>query len=138
MGSKKPFVKKNTLVLIGILTAGLLGAFIFSSTYKPGKIIDYGPVNIIQSTKAPLADTKNIQTYTLNQVKTHADEASCWSVVRGNVYDLTSAINTHKSGPEDILEMCGKDATDAYVKKHGGQSKAENWLESLKIGTLQK
>lgn len=82
------------------------------------------------------SDSGQIGVYTLEEVKAHVDESSCWTVVRDNVYDVTSAIDKHKGGRENILKLCGIDASDAFVKKHGGQEKPESWLETLKIGTL--
>jgi cytochrome b involved in lipid metabolism len=76
-------------------------------------------------------------TYTLTQVATHASVTSCWSVIRGGVYDLTAWISKHPGGPQAILGICGIDATAKFDAQHGGQEKPEKALASFKIGTLQ-
>lgn len=81
--------------------------------------------------------TTTASTYTLNDVAQHKDASSCWTVVRGTVYDLTPAIKQHPGGEQAILFMCGKDATSGFTKQHGGQPRPENELTSLKIGTLK-
>lgn len=75
-------------------------------------------------------------TYTMAQVETHNSRTSCYTVVSGNVYDVTPWISQHPGGQFAILGMCGKDATDAFTGKHGGQARPESELASFKIGTL--
>jgi cytochrome b involved in lipid metabolism len=69
-------------------------------------------------------------------VAQHASAASCYSVIRGEVYDLTSWIGKHPGGEEEILQLCGKDGTDKFVGKHGGSAPQEMKLESFVIGKL--
>lgn len=76
--------------------------------------------------------------YTIAEVATHSDAVSCWTVVRDNIYDLTDWINQHPGGSEKILAMCGKDATEAFVGKHGGAMRPENELAGREIGKLAK
>ena len=84
---------------------------------------------------SPAQPTK---TFTMDDVAQHASKDSCYTVIRGFVYDLTKAIDTHPGGPDKILGICGKDGTDAFVAKHGGKERQENALETFKIGTLAK
>lgn len=71
------------------------------------------------------------------QVAEHANEQSCYTVINGGVYDVTSFADVHKGGAEKVLALCGKDGTASFEKKHGGQEKAAATLEGLKIGTLE-
>ncbi len=73
-------------------------------------------------------------TYTLDDVAKHASETDCWMVVDGKVYNVTSGIDTHPGGPQ-ILQGCGKDATEMYkaVEKHAGK---EADLAKFEIGIL--
>ena len=87
------------------------------------------PATTIPATTTP--------SYTLTQVATHANASSCWSIVQGNVYDLTSWINQHPGGSGAILSMCGKDGTAAFDGQHGGQRRPENELASFIIGTYK-
>lgn len=76
------------------------------------------------------------KTYTSAQVASHNSAASCWSVVSGSVYDLTSYVSSHPGGSSAINSLCGKDATSAFTGQHGGESSPTNALASLKLGTL--
>ncbi|HTY39739.1 MAG TPA: cytochrome b5-like heme/steroid binding domain-containing protein [Candidatus Paceibacterota bacterium] len=75
-------------------------------------------------------------TFTLADIAAHNSQTSCYTVVRGSVYDLTNWISQHPGGKKAILGMCGIDATEAFVKKHGGQQRPEAELATFKIGTL--
>ena len=78
------------------------------------------------------------KTFTSADVSAHNSAASCYASVNGNVYDVTSYINKHPGGPEKILSLCGKDGSSAFNDQHGGQSKPEAMLATLKIGILAK
>ncbi|MCE9628771.1 MAG: cytochrome b5 domain-containing protein [Candidatus Vogelbacteria bacterium] len=75
--------------------------------------------------------------YTMVEVEAHASADSCWSVIAGNVYDLTAYIPKHPGGSGKILKICGKDGSSLFEGQHGGESKPEAILENYKIGKLQ-
>lgn len=74
--------------------------------------------------------------YTLADVATHNSATSCWSAIDGNVYDLTSWVNSHPGGKAAILMICGKDGSPLFNSQHGGDRKPANILVKYKIGTL--
>ena len=76
--------------------------------------------------------------YTMAKVKTHASAASCWSVINGNVYDLTAWINQHPGGSGAILSLCGTDGTSGFTGMHQGQRKPESRLSGYLLGPLAK
>jgi cytochrome b involved in lipid metabolism len=78
------------------------------------------------------------KTYTMEEVAKHNSKESCWTVIRGEVYDLTNWIDKHPGGADKILKICGKDGTDLFIKQHGGKEKPEKILEDFEIGTLKK
>jgi len=82
--------------------------------------------------------TQTPGTYTSAQISAHATKSDCWSIVGGNVYDLTSWVSRHPGGSSSIISMCGIDATSRFESKHGGSSSAKAALALLKIGTLAK
>lgn len=86
----------------------------------------------------PQEQTKAMGKYMAADVAKHADRSSCWTIVRGQVFDVTAAIDKHPGGADKILSMCGKDATAQFVGKHGGMEKQEAMLASLVIGTLSE
>ncbi len=85
-------------------------------------------------TPVPVADKPAL---TPAEVARHNSKESCWMIVNGGVYDVTSYIDRHPGGPGKILPNCGKDGTKAFMGEHGGDSKPENQLAKLKIGNLQ-
>lgn len=71
-------------------------------------------------------------------VQKHNDQSSCWTVVNGGVFDLTSFVTPHPGGSKAILNLCGIDGTTAFVDQHGNQRRPNNELAGLKIGDLAK
>jgi hypothetical protein len=61
---------------------------------------------------------------------------SCWSVINGNVYDLTDWIARHPGGSGNIIRMCGIDATADFDRQHGGQGRPESELKAYVLGAL--
>lgn len=80
--------------------------------------------------------TSAAATFTMAEVAKHNDRTSCYSAVRGGVYDFTKWIATHPGGEKAILGTCGKDGTKMFEKQHGGKGAPEKALASMKIGTL--
>jgi cytochrome b involved in lipid metabolism len=79
---------------------------------------------------------KPSKTYTMEEVSKHNSKESCYSVIRGKVYDLTNWIEKHPGGQEKILNICGKDGTEIFKKVHEGKQKPENALMNFEIGNL--
>ncbi len=88
------------------------------------------------------------KTFTQDEVAEHATKADCWTIISGDVYDLTKFINRHPGGDE-ILRACGTDATTLFNSRQtqDGQSvgsgtphsqAAVEQLAKLKIGTVNK
>ncbi len=74
--------------------------------------------------------------YTLDDVVLHNSESDCWTVINGNVYDLTEWINNHPGGSSAIISLCGKDGSSAFNAQHGGSSGPEMTLEEFYVGAL--
>jgi cytochrome b involved in lipid metabolism len=73
---------------------------------------------------------------TVAEVLKHNSVSDCWSVVNGNVYNLTSYVSTHAGGEAVIKAICGKDGTKAFSGQHAGASKPNADLSSLLVGPL--
>jgi cytochrome b involved in lipid metabolism len=73
---------------------------------------------------------------TVAEVLKHNTVSDCWSVVNGNVYNLTSYVSNHKGGAAVITAICGKDGTKAFSGQHAGASKPNADLSSLLVGPL--
>lgn len=91
-------------------------------------------------TKSPTNTTTqtSAKTYTLADIAKHANASSCYTAVRGTVYDLTNFITKHPGGAENILKICGKDGTSAFTRKHAGRPEPEQELAGHEIGKLAK
>lgn len=80
----------------------------------------------------------NTKMYALSDVAMHKDATSCWSVINGTVYDLTSWIDRHPGGPEKILGICGADGSNLFNDQHSGARRPARELAGFEIGTLSK
>ncbi len=74
---------------------------------------------------------------TVQEVGEHNSENSCYTIIDGKVYDLTSWISQHPGGKEAILKLCGTDGTSAFRGKHGYNEKQQKILDGLYLGDLE-
>lgn len=74
--------------------------------------------------------------HTLAEVAQHGTDASCWAAVDGGVYDLTEWIGNHPGGPQRILNLCGKDATEQFRGQHADAVRPNGALARHRIGEL--
>lgn len=80
----------------------------------------------------------NSTVYNSQNVSKHNRASDCWSIVSGNVYDLTSWIARHPGGQSAIISMCGVDSTSSFMDQHGGQGRPEYELAKYLLGPLVK
>ena len=76
--------------------------------------------------------------YTMAQVKANKSAAKCWSVINGDVYDLTAWINAHPGGAGAITSLCGIDGTQDFIAMHRGQGRPISVLGNYLLGPLAK
>ena len=76
--------------------------------------------------------------YTMKMVAENDKASSCWSVIEGNVYDLTKWINSHPGGSGAIVSLCGIDGTAKFKGMHGNQPQQASRLSGFKLGPLSK
>jgi len=74
--------------------------------------------------------------YTMDDVKRKNTSAACWTVIDGNIYDLTKWIPVHRGGPQAIIFLCGKDGTSAFKVQHEGASTPMSALANYFVGPL--
>ncbi|KAI1322339.1 mitochondrial cytochrome-like protein b2 [Xylariaceae sp. FL0255] len=65
------------------------------------------------------------------EIAKHRSAASCWVVIDGKVYDVTSYLGEHPGGPAILLRQGGTDATAEFSKIH-----SPDILEYLPKGSL--
>ena len=88
------------------------------------------------SKSATPSATTALTKLTLDEVKKHDSSTSCWSIVYGNVFDLTKWITKHPGGAEKIRAICGKDGTTSFEKQHTGDGGAAKQLSNYFLGKL--
>lgn len=93
--------------------------------------------SVVQPTVQTNTQT-SVKTYTLAEIAKHPNASSCYTAVRGTVYDLTNFITEHPGGAANILKICGKDGTSAFTRKHAGRPEPEQELAGHEIGKLAK
>lgn len=78
-------------------------------------------------------------TLTMTELAKHNSGQSCWLLIAGKVYDVTSFIRIHPGGAGQILAYCGQEATQAFATQ-GGQGRhsgsAQSMLATYYIGDL--
>lgn len=133
-------------ILVSVLGVVVIGAAVwfFAGNTKTPSVAPVVNENVPAAPQAPAADSVPAPTMPaasgipMAEVVKHNSADSCYIVVLGNVYDVTSFISEHPGGPEKILNLCGTDGTAAFERKHGGQPQPEQTLASFKIGVLAK
>jgi len=105
----------------------------------PTVVVTPTPTPTVTATPTPTpTPTPSIAGYTMAQVKANNSAKSCWTVVDGFVYNLTSWISSHPGGAGAILFLCGTDGTNAFKAQHENQARPAVRLDSYKLGPLNK
>lgn len=91
------------------------------------------PTTPTESTSTPAHTASG---YTAAEVASHNSASSCWSIINGNVYDLTAWISQHPGGEGPILSICGKNGSAAFNNQHGRQGRPNSILATYKIGAV--
>jgi cytochrome b involved in lipid metabolism len=130
---------KNTYILLLAIAVFIVGAVYIAS--RKGPQIDQNnsaeQESVLPGSDQSQADNLDTNTaYAMSDVEKHNSRESCWTAIRGGVYDLTDWIAIHPGGQAAILSLCGKDGTASFEDQHGGQPRPESELSSQKIGTL--
>lgn len=146
-------------IIIGIFAILIVGSggYYFYTTNEPESGVPSGEMNVnlkesssgtpegsTNTANQPASETSGqttsenngVKNMTLVEVSTHSSPESCYTAIRGGVYDVTAFILKHPGGDKAILNMCGKDGTSAFTKQHGGQDKPEAALANFKIADL--
>ncbi len=72
----------------------------------------------------------------LKEVKEHANRDSCWIVVDGFVYDVTSWLPRHPGGDVVIVSAAGTDVTDLFNAYH--PPRIRMMLKAYLVGRLEE
>ncbi|KAH8698969.1 oxidoreductase [Talaromyces proteolyticus] len=70
------------------------------------------------------------------EVNEHASKTSCWVIIKGVAYDLTSFLDVHPGGSRIILKYAGKDATEAFDPIHSADTLEKHLSPELNLGPV--
>ena len=104
--------------------------------WNKGVAVKAAPV--VSATPSASAAAPVAAGYTMEKVKANGTSSSCWTVISGNVYDLTKWIGSHPGGSGAITSLCGTDGTSGFMAMHRNQSKPESRLAGYLLGPLTK
>lgn len=126
------------VVTVAVMVAGLISYNNNQSTIgsNVGGINQPNNLTGVNSNAATLILSKT-------ELAKHNSGKSCWILISGKIYDVTTYINQHPGGANEILPTCGTDATAAYDTKgrpNGSphSSNAETLLANYLIGNLNQ
>lgn len=135
-------MKKNTIILITItlVLLALIGAGVWTLVNRPN---NQRP----EAAQDTAVDQQN-KTFTMAEIATHNSKTDCWTVISGQVYELTDFVNRHPGGNE-VVRACGIDATTLFTSRTAEDGQpigsgtphsqvAQEQLDQLKIGSLAK
>ena len=86
----------------------------------------------------PTAEVTTQAGYTMEKVRENNSASSCWSIISGNVYDLTKWISSHPGGRSAITGICGRDGTSSFNGRHRGDGGPASVLTGYLLGPLAK
>ena len=96
------------------------------------------PVATPTPSPTPTAEVTTQAGYTMDKVRENNSASSCWSIISGNVYDLTKWISSHPGGRSAITGICGRDGTSTFNGKHRGDGGPASVLTGYLLGPLAK
>lgn len=89
----------------------------------------FPPKGLVNGTKKYKMDL------TMADVAKHNTRDDCWIVVESHVYDITKYIDNHPGGWLPVVNMAGKDVTDAFANYHPARV-YKNLLPNFYIGDV--
>jgi cytochrome b involved in lipid metabolism len=75
-------------------------------------------IKIIQENKDPLniKAKGGLRPITMSEVKANNKAESLWTILNGNVYDLTMYLDYHPGGIKKLMQGAGRDCTSLFSK----------------------
>ncbi len=86
----------------------------------------------------PTAEVTTQAGYTMEKVRENNSASSCWSIINGNVYDLTKWISSHPGGRSAITGIFCRDCTSSFNGRHRGDGGPASVLTGYLLGPLAK
>lgn len=133
-----PYCGKDATIAFNSNTVGHSHSSYARSLLPSYYVGDIGSQLTATPTPTPLSNQNPI-TLDGQTISTHNSQQSCWIIISGSVYDVTSFLSIHPGGVSAILGYCGSDASDAFNTRaagHSHSSYARSLLPTYFIGTV--
>lgn len=141
--------KKLGLILLGVSFLVIAGFGVWKLTDSSDTSPSSQTVNETNDETEQKPDSSSqssSKTISADEVKKHNSKDDCWTIVQGNVYDITSYIPNHPGGDE-ILRACGEDGTELFTARTDKDGEtvgsgtphspsAQSQLEAFLVGRL--
>ena len=115
-----------------------LAAFVLLTTLTPVHAASSGGGSAPAPAPAPAPKSAaNDLPLTSDEVKKHNTEKDCWSIIDGNVYELTTWVGQHPGGAARITAICGRDGTSSFLNQHSSSASAKSRLKGFELGKLE-
>jgi cytochrome b involved in lipid metabolism len=105
-------------------------------TGKPMNTLAAYRVGTLAKSKTSPSPSPTAATLNAALVAKHGTASDCWSIVNGNVYNLTAWIGLHAGGAGVIQAMCGIDGSAAFTGQHGTAPKPASKLALYLVGSV--
>ena len=123
-----------TLIAIGVGAYFLLGFGKNPTTPASTSVFSQGTTsNLAKGTTTTSSPTSMSTVLTLAQVSQHNSPSDCYLVIKGLVYDVSSYINKHPGGSNNLISNCGSEVTGIFASIHSNA--AWNLLKNYQVGT---
>ncbi len=64
------------------------------------------------------ADSKGLRKISEAELASHSSPEDCWMAINGKVFDFSGFAEEHPGGPESIIRLAGKNATEEFFRVH--------------------
>lgn len=102
-------------VVVAIITAGLISINNNQSIIVGSNITDVNQTSKITGINSRVTTL----TLSMDELAKHNSSRSCWLLISGKIYDVTTFLTQHPGGAREILKNCGTDATVAFDTRGG-------------------
>lgn len=119
---------------VAVLAAGLV-------TYDKNQSNNSNTANTSTAKITGISPKETTVTLSKTELAKHNSVTSCWLLISGKIYDVTSYLNSHPGGEAEILKTCGTDATVIYDSRDNTgthSSGARSMLANYYIGDLNQ
>lgn len=84
---------------------------------KPGHSL-MGWIKLASTAKNLSGTNGKIIEVTPEELEKHNKEEDCWVALKGNVYNVTTYLQYHPGGVEELMRGAGRDATELFNEVH--------------------